>query len=72
MEGTKPTSKYIEPRRHQHTDVGQGGKKQLTEFWAKRGRWGCGRTMACSELVHLHWAASCYLLDLAHRGVAQS
>ena len=27
MEGTKPTSKYSEPRWHHHTDIGQGGKQ---------------------------------------------
>jgi hypothetical protein len=32
MEGTKPTSRYVEPRRSHHTDVGQGGKHELTKF----------------------------------------
>ena len=63
MEGTKLTSRYIEPRLHQHTDVGQGGKQQPTKFWAKRDWWGCGHTMACSESTHLCWASSFDLLD---------
>ena len=37
MEGTKPNSMYIEPGRHHHTDVGQGGKHQLTKPQAKWG-----------------------------------
>ena len=31
MEGTKPASKYNEPRQNHHTNVGQGGKQQPIE-----------------------------------------
>ena len=72
MEGTKLTSKYVKPGQNHHTDVRQGGKHQPTESWAKRGQWGCGHTMVCSKLAHLHWASSCYLLHLAHGGVVRS
>ena len=64
MEGTKPTSKYIEPERHHHTDVGQGGKHQPTKPRAKQGQWGTRLDQA-----HLWWVNFYDLFYLAHGGV---
>jgi len=70
MESTKPTSMYVELGQHLNTNVGHGGKCQLTEVGAKRARRGCGHTMAEPEHAHLRWVASCEHCDLAHGGFA--
>jgi hypothetical protein len=66
----KPPSRYVEPGPYHHTDVGQGGKRPPTKFWAKWGQWGCGHTMTGLDQTHLWWVASCDHCDSAHGGIS--
>ena len=45
MEGTKPTSRYIEPRRHPMNKPWRGGMNRLGKVGLEAGHHGCARTL---------------------------
>jgi len=67
MEGTKPTSRYVEPMLHPMNRPWRGGMNRPGNV-----ELGCGRTLGGPPWVQFYWVASSDLLDLGHGGVAKS